>query len=203
MKIIILDCETTGLPPKGAQYENDFMVFPRILSIAWKINDKPVEEFIINQNGFRIPTEATAINGITQEMVDASLYQLEGVLIELIESYKPDFIAGFNLYFDTSNIKANILRLIKEEIVTPEFFNKATEFLHKDKRIDVMRLCHKMMGGKWPTLTEAYFKLFGEKFDAHNAGSDVDATWRILQELIRLKVVNLVVPDKVTVEEEV
>ena len=200
MKTVILDCETTGLPPKGANYETDWKYFPRILSIAWKVNDQPTVENIIAQNGFIIPPEATKINGITQQMVDESPYQLEGVLIELIETTGIYFVAGFNLYFDTSNIKANILRLISEERVTQEFYDKAVNFLHKDKRIDVMRACHKLFGGKWPTLSEAYTRLFQESFDAHSAGSDVDATYRILNELIRLGAVKL--PETVKVVEE-
>lgn len=201
MKTIIIDCETTGLSPKGANYETDFKIFPRILSIAWKINNDTTIHNIINQNGFIIPEEATKINGITQEMVNESPFQLEDVLIELIDTTNIDFVSGFNLYFDTSNIKANILRLINEERLTKEFYNKSVNFLHKDKRIDVMRICHKLFGGKWPTLSEAYFKLFNEKFNAHNAGDDVDACHKIYLELIKRGLIIFPI-SSVVIEEE-
>lgn len=184
MKTVIIDLETSGLVPKGATYELDFLKFPRILSIAWKLNNEETKEFLINQEGFKIPAEATKINGITQEMCDASPYKLADVLSVLIlDGVSTDLIIGFNLYFDTSIIKASILRLIQEGIADQITYDAFTDFLHKDKRIDLMRICHKLYGGKWPTMSEAYFKLFGEKFNAHSAGSDVDACHRIYVEL--------------------
>lgn len=210
MKTCVIDIETSGLPPKGADYKIDFMKYPRILSIAFKINNEETIERIINQGSFHLPSEAMAINGITQEMCNDSIYQLEGVLIEEILSHKYfDFIVGHNIYFDTSIIKANILRLIAEEKITEHVFDKATEFFHKDKRIDTMRACASLWKGKWPTLTESYERLFQEKFEAHSAGSDVDATYRIFQELIRLNAIKLILPEKVveevikTVKEEI
>ena len=76
MKIVILDLETTGLPPKNASYETDFLQFPHILSMSWKCvkdnRESETFEYLINPEGkYTVPPEATAINGITQEMVDA------------------------------------------------------------------------------------------------------------------------------------
>lgn len=185
MKLVTLDIETSGLVPKGADYKTDFLKFPRILSIAYKINGEPVDEYIVAQNGLLIPEEATKINGITDQMASESPYQLEGLLIELLSNAPSDFIVGFNIYFDTSIIKANILRLIHEERINDIVYQNMEEFLHKDKRIDVMRICHRLFGGKWSTLSEAYFKLFQKTFDAHNAGSDVEATYEIYLELVK------------------
>lgn len=204
MKIIVLDIESTGLVPKGATYEKDFLQFPYILSMGWKIivDEKQLEtyEYIINQQGRQVPQSATDINGITQEMCDASTMNIFTVLLQFImDAQGADYIVGFNIYFDTSIIKANTLRIISGGKTPMDMYTVMTDILHKDKRIDVMRGCHKLMGGKWPTLSEAYFKLFGETFEAHSAGSDVEATNRIFQELLKRQLI--VLYPKIMVEE--
>lgn len=190
MKTIVLDIESSGLPPKGADYKIDFLKYPRILSIAWKVNNTPTMEYIIAQNGLPIPPEATAINGITDQMALDSPYQLEGILIELLDNGTSDFIIGHNIYFDTSIIKANVLRLIHEGRINQILYNNMEYLLHKDKRIDTMRLCHKLFGGKWPTLEEAYFKLIGVPMNnSHNAMADVNACYAIYEELVKRGIV--------------
>ncbi|MCK4248692.1 MAG: hypothetical protein KAX15_02825, partial [Candidatus Omnitrophica bacterium] len=52
INVLTLDIETTGLPAKGADYKTDFVDFPRIVSMAWKIKDEPTVEYIINPEGF-------------------------------------------------------------------------------------------------------------------------------------------------------
>ncbi len=206
MKIVILDIETSGLPPKGATYENDYMVFPYILSMAWKcIKDGQESEtyhYIVNQEGRCIPPEASKINGLTDAICNESKFNIFTTLIQfMMDIDQADFVVGYNLYFDTSIIKANILRIIKTGGKTPmEMFDKMTDLLHKDKRIDVMRSCHKLMGGKWPKLEEAYTRLFNESFNAHSAKEDVDATYRIFQELLSRKAIMLLLPEKVIQE---
>jgi DNA polymerase III epsilon subunit-like protein len=199
MKIITLDLETTGLPPKNGTYETHYMDFPHILSMAWKINDQPRYEYLINPEGkYTVPPEATAINGITQEMVDASKFNIFTVLLQFImDANDSDFIVGHNLYFDTSIIKANVLRIVSGGKTPMDMYNLISKILHKDKRIDTMRACHKLFGGKLPTLSESYQRLFGESFEAHSSGNDVDATYRILQELIRLNAIKIMLPSKV------
>lgn len=210
MKITILDIETTGIPPKNVKYEEDFMLFPHILSMAWKVildgNESQTFEYIINQEGRLIPPEATKINGITQEMCDASKFNTFTVLLQfMMDAQGSDFIVGHNIYFDTSIIKANILRIIKINGKTPmDMFNKMTDILHKDKRIDTMRVCHKLFGGKWPTLVEAYTKLFDKAPDvSHAAGADVQTTTSILFKLISLGAVKLEKKEVVIMEEEI
>lgn len=202
MKTITLDIETTGIPPKGADYKIDFMSYPRILSIAYKFDNDPTSEFIINQNGFIIPTETKAINGITQEMCEDSPYQLEGVLVSLIEKEYPDVVIGHNIYFDTSIIKANILRLIDEQRINTHVYDKFEEYLHKDKRIDTMRAGQKLCGGKWPKLSDLHLKLFGDNPEvSHSSIHDVNTTYKCFIELRNLGIIKM--PNVVTVEEEI
>lgn len=206
MKIIIPDLETSGLPLKNTRYDVDFMTYPSILSIAWKIIvdgiETPVFEYIVNQKGGIVPASATAINGITQEMCDNSKFDTFTTLLQfMMDSDGADLIVGWNIYFDTSIMKANVLRIIQGGKTPMDMYEKITEILHKDKRIDLMRVCARLWGGKWPTLSDAYTRLFGERFNAHSAGEDVKAVSRIFKELILLNVIKL--PDPVVkVEEE-
>lgn len=200
MKILILDIETSGLPPKNAHYETDFDSFPRVVSLAWKVDDGPAVEYIINQEGFKIPEESINIHGITNEMAEASEHKIEDVVKLLLkEGAGADKVVGHGIYFDTSTIKANILRINKGDLGN-EMFKEITELFHKDKRIDTMRSTTKFCalpmpfgrgGFKWPKLEELYRKLFNEDFNAHNSKDDVSATHRCLRKLLELKVIEL------------
>ncbi len=187
MKTTIIDCETTGIPSKNADYKINYMEYPYLVSIAYKINDKPTKEFIINQEGLLIPEESIKIHGITNEMAQASRYNILDIIGEIIIDIQgSDYIIGHHIFFDSSTIKANILRLIKNGRTSVEIYDIVEDILHKDKRIDTMRLCHKLFGGKWPTLSEAYFKLFGRQLiNSHNAKNDVEACNEIYLELVK------------------
>lgn len=198
MKTVTLDCETTGLPAKGHVYDKDFMAYPYIVTFAYKIDNQPVEEFIINQEGRQIPPEATAIHGVTNEMCAASPHLLSDVLGAFIfKASGADFSIGHNIYFDTSTIKANVLRMIQLNGITQEFYGHIEEILHKDRRVDTMQktisFCNlpgQYAGQKkWPKLTELHEKLFpGETFDAHTSGADVEATYKCYLKLKELGV---------------
>jgi DNA polymerase-3 subunit alpha len=207
MKIAIFDSETTGLPAKHFTYEKDYMNYPYLLSMAWKClldgQESPTFEYIINQEGRQVPSEATAINGITQAMCDDSKFDTFTTLIQfMMDIDQADVIIGWNLFFDTSLIKANILRIIAGGKTPIAMYEKFTDLLHKDKRIDLMRVCHKVMGGKWPKLTEAYRYFFNETFDAHTASGDVEAVLRIFKFLLNNRLIVLPTKAVVGVEEE-
>jgi len=205
MKYTILDIETTGIPPKGANYETDYKQFPYILSLAWKcVKDGAESEtfsYVINNPGVIVTPEITKINGITQEMCDASKWDIFTVLVQfMMDADQSDFIIGHNIYFDTSILKANVMRIISGGKTPMDMFNKISEILHKDKRIDTMRAGTKLCG-KWPKLTELHHKLFGKPFEgAHTAAGDVDACYACFQELLRQGLVKVNLPEKVLVE---
>ena len=185
MEVLTIDIETTGLPPKGAHYEKDYDDFPRIVSIAWKVDDEPTVEHVINQEGFEIPDEVIEIHGITNEKANESTDLLPDVLGKLLIAGKDaKVVVGHGLYFDTSTIKANALRLKNQEL-----YEQLTELLHKDKRVDTMQKSTKFCGlGKWPKLVELYQKLFDEEFEAHNAACDVEAAYKCYNRLLEIGV---------------
>ena len=191
--ILVFDVETTGLPAKGADYKTDFNDFPRIVQLAYYLNGEYVNR-IIKPEGWTIPVETTEIHGITTEYAMEVGIPFATVADEFIfASSLAKWIVAHNIYFDTSLIKANILRLgmphFSKQIVDP--------VLHKDKRIDTMKSTIKFVGakhsdgrgGKWPTLMELYFKLWNEEFPAHDAIEDVKALVRCLPELDKLGII--------------
>ena len=188
--VCFFDSETTGLVPKGADYKTDYNEFPHIVQLGWILNGIE-KEYIIKPDGWVIPDEAAAIHGITTEIALAKGVPFEGVIKEFIADCKASkVIVGFNIYFDTSILKANILRF-----GDMEFYNNDVDpALDKYKRVDVMRKVIKFVdapkadgkkGAKFPKLTELYAKIFGTEYaGAHGALADVRALVACMPKLL-------------------
>lgn len=198
MNKLFFDTETTGLPPKGGNYSTHFKEFPYIVEIAWQlVNEKGdtliKESHIIRPDGYEIPEETSEIHGITTERAIEEGHDIKSVLRHfMVDCDLADNIVAHNIYFDTSMIKANLLKLgVPQEV--------GKNSLHKDKRIDTMRKKEIIQYvearyedgrvGKWPRLEELHFKLFGESFeDQHNAAADVEALKRCYYGLQKLNI---------------
>ena len=195
--ICFYDVETTGIPSKGAKWDEDFETFPNIVQIAWVINGKE-RSFIIYPEFWSIPEESIAIHGITQLKALENGVRFADIIGEFIEDcLKARLLIGHNIYFDTSIIKAMILRLMGKEYYESKNVEDA---LFKGKRIDTMMKTIKFVGalkengkpGKFPKLSELYEKLFpGEQFPAHNALDDVRALVRCVPVLVDKGVIEL------------
>ena len=194
--ICFFDCETTGVPAKGLKWDADFNQFPHVVQLAWAFGDKE-RSFIIKPDNYEIPPETAAIHGITTERAIA-----EGVpFAEVIDEFLADaaaapLVCAHNIYFDTSMLKANILRYCGKEY----YDAKAEDALFKGKRIDTMMKTIKFVGamfangrpGKFPTLEELYNKCFpGETFPAHDALEDVKACKRCIPVLVENGIIEL------------
>ena len=194
--ICFFDCETTGVPAKGLKWDADFMQFPQVVQLAWSVGDKE-KSYIIKPDGYEIPEETTAIHGITTERAIAEGVPFAVVVDEfLTDAADAPLVCAHNIYFDTSMLKANVLRWCGREY----YDAKAEDALHKGKRIDTMMKCIKFVGalfangrpGKFPTLEELYNKLFpGETFPAHDALEDIRALRRCVPELVELGIIEL------------
>lgn len=192
--VLCFDCETTGVPDKGMKWDEDFLRFPRPVTMAWAFGDTERHE-IIRPQGWDIPTETVAIHGVTTEQADKEGKPFVEVVTEFLnDAEKYPLICAHNVYFDTSIIKAAIMALC------PELADKAESALFKGKRIDTMRKTIKFVGarkengsGKFPTLEELFAKLFdGATFPAHNALEDVRALRKCLPPLVEMGIVELV-----------
>lgn len=194
--VCFFDCETTGVPGKSQKWDVDFMEFPHVVQLAWSLGDKE-RSFIIKPDNYEIPPETTAIHGITTERAIA-----EGVpFAEVVDEFLADaaaapLVCAHNIYFDTSMLKANILRYCGKEY----YDAKAEDALFKGKRIDTMMKTIHFVGacyengkpGKFPKLEELYAKLFpGEMFPAHDALQDIRALRRCVPELVELGIIEL------------
>ena len=176
---LFFDTETTGLPPKGARYYSDFESFPHIAQIAWHYHK--YYNFIIKPNGWSIPDNM--IHGITHEYATENGTDFNKT-IELFINHcnQADQIIAHNIYFDTSVIKANIIRTYG---INSQFYELTEIALDKHKRFDTMYKTIKLVNArkengsaKLPTLEELHIKLFNESFQAHNALEDVKALKR-------------------------
>lgn len=192
--VLCFDCETTGILEKGMKWDEDFLRFPRPVTMAWAFGDTEKHE-IIRPQGWDIPTETVAIHGVTTEQADKEGKPFVEVVTEFLnDAEKYPLICAHNIYFDTSIIKAAIMALC------PELSERAESALFKGKRIDTMRKTNKFVGarkengsGKFPTLEELFAKLFdGATFPAHNALEDVRALRKCLPPLVEMGIVELV-----------
>lgn len=194
--VLTLDCETTGLPPKGAKWDVDFAEFPNIVQLAWAVNEKE-RSFIIKPEGWEIPEASIGIHGFTAERANAEGVPFADIIDEFLEDCKKArLLAGHNIYFDTSIVKAMILRIMGREY----YDAKAEDALFKGKRIDTMMQTIKFVGalyadgrpGKYPKLEELYNKCFpGETFPAHDALEDVKACRRCIPVLVENGIIEL------------
>lgn len=195
--ILYFDTETTGLPPRGADYHKDYKEYPYIVQIAWSIGDK-TKSYIIRPNGWIIPPEVVEVHGITTERALSEGIDMQTALSEFFhDAYNAKYVCAHNIYFDTSIIKANVLKIEGQS----EFYdNVVTPALDKGKRIDTMRKTIKFVNatfpdgraGKFPKLEELYAKIFqGETFPAHDALEDVKALRRCAEWLIKKGIITL------------
>lgn len=191
---LILDIESTGLVQKGLDYKTDFSLFPHIVQLAWYFNGE-YHDYIIKPEGWVIPEEAAKIHGITTEIaLEKGVKMIDVLELFICDCYEAEKIIGFNIYFDTSIIKANLRR---EFGLYNQVIYESDIALNKSKRTDIMMKTIKFVGAKqegkntpkFPSLEDLYMKLFNETFEAHNALNDVKATKRCYEELVRLKII--------------
>ncbi len=198
--VLIFDTETTGIPGRSAQWETDYMDFPHIVSIAW-VNQFKQESHIIRPDGWEIPEDTVAVHGITTEYAKEHGEPFAIVIDKFIEDcLETPLICAHNIHFDTSIVKANILRELGREYYDA---NRVEDALFKGKRIDTMRSAMawvdaRMANGrvKFPRLEELYSRCFpGESFPAHDALEDVKAVARCLPVLVERGIVELKVKE--------
>jgi len=192
MNYLYFDTETTGLPPKNTRYDQNFDQFPHLVQIAWDF-DGQTHDYIIKPKNYSIPENVALIHGITTEIANMKGEDFEKVIQKfIINCNNATKIVAHNIFFDTSIIKANIIRYFGIE---SSFYSYAEEAMDKGKRIDTMYKTIKFVGAKQPngsaklpTLTELHYKLFGQEFPAHNAIEDIKALKRCHEELIKLNI---------------
>ncbi|WP_185860475.1 DNA polymerase III subunit alpha [Blattabacterium cuenoti] len=189
---LIVDTETTGLPISYNFPITHVDNWPRIVQISWQSHDVigdliDFKSFIIKPDHYDIPFNAFKIHGITNEKAEKDGVDLSFVLHEFQKHFeKSQCLIGHNLEFDI-------------KVIECEFYRKKIEISFKKKNIidtKVLSTSYCKLSGsgkklKWPTLSELYQKLFGEKVpNLHNAENDVKATARSFLELLRIGIIS-------------
>jgi DNA polymerase III epsilon subunit-like protein len=103
MKVVLFDTETTGLPKTREPATKGPHNWPHLVSIAWIVleNDKVIREryFVIRPENWEIPSDSTAIHGITQQYALNRGHGLRDVLQEFT-SERSDILVAHNMKFD-------------------------------------------------------------------------------------------------------
>lgn len=184
---LFFDTETTGLPRNWKAPVSDVNNWPRLIQLAYLYFDENGNrisggDFIIKPEGFKIPTDASRIHGISNEKA-----LKEGVLLsDVLQIFQnlivdSDILVAHNMSFDEKIVGAEFLRLGMENSIPAKrkicTMQSSTNFC----------ALNGPYGYKWPKLSELHYKLFKTGFEeAHNAAIDINATAKCFWELRRL-----------------
>lgn len=190
MKIVFFDTETTGKPLRYDAPASDTDNWGRLVQLAFKktlVTPDQVSvlsrgSVIVKPEGYTIPSEATAIHGISTEraLVEGKPLSLvvERFLSELFDA---DLVVAHNVSFDRNTFLAEMYRLGADVDL---FASK--EFFCNMKATTGWCELPGPYGFKYPRLEELHVKVFGTGFSgAHDAMVDVDALERVFVELFK------------------
>lgn len=114
--ILFFDTETTGLPKNWKAPVTDLNNWPRMVQLAWIVYDNDGNKlkdgnYIIKPVGYVIPSNVTAIHGISNEMAIDKGVELKTVLDNFTFDLKQTkYIVAHNLSFDEKIVGAEFLR---------------------------------------------------------------------------------------------
>lgn len=190
---LFLDIETTGLPLDWKAPIEQLDNWPRIVEIGWILTDNDGNEIesksiILKPDGFKIPAEASAINGISNELAyekGQERVEVLKIFAELLDRTK--ILVAHNIDFDKKVIHAELMRYnIKSKI------HKIDKICTKELTTDYCKIPGNY-GYKWPTLEELYEKVFSTSLTAsHSALVDVKACKDCFFELVNRGVIKLI-----------
>lgn len=174
---LVIDTETTGLPPRFAiPSASEIWECCRLVQIAWELYDKngchiSSECYIIKPDGFHIPVSSTRIHGISHTHAEEHGVTLSFIwsrLYEILPRVKK--LVAHNMAFDDRVVQSEMYRSSDElsNIIIAEWNRK--------EKVCTMMTAHKP-GQKWAKLTELYETYFGTSPSGkmHRADADVRA----------------------------
>lgn len=183
--IMILDTETSGLPPKLSNAWQDRWKYKpitdtksweccRLVQIAWNLYTKSGKvvrkrNMIVYPDGFTIPKEASDIHGFTTERALKEGIPLSTVLEILAEDLlDTSYVVCHNVAFDD--------KIVATELIRSQFNWAYSMWKNKPKHCTM--LTNTIPGEKWPKLCNLYERLFGHQpvADLHRADEDIRVT---------------------------
>lgn len=188
--IMVIDCETTGLPADFGAPAEALDNWPRAVEIAWGVFTRSGEllrkrSHIIFPQNYEIPEAATAKHGITTVQAQTEGIPLHHVLGYLAaDLYSAELVVGHNIAFDAKVIGAEFLRAGWKNLLDGTSLLctmvSSTDFCG-------IRGPH---GNKWPRLSELYAILFDGVIEGeHRAEVDMLATAKCYFELVKRGVI--------------
>ena len=183
MRILAIDTETTGLPPKRVP-PTDHAAWPYIVQLSYVLLDTETEQTTEGDHILRVPVEipTTHIHGITKERSDAgeNFGRIYGDLAAMMEA--ADIVVGHNLDFDLNMIRAECER---RHLLFQMPSVRYCTMRESKERVGVLA-----PGGyvKYPKLGELMHHLFNEEpKNWHNALSDAYMALRCFHMLVLKK----------------
>ena len=184
---LFFDTETTGKAdfraPASAAHQ------PRIVQLGALLTSDEGDEIsslnlIIRPRGFKIPTEASAIHGITDEVANAVGIDIQDALGIFSRFWTlAHCVVAHNKGFDLLmlDVESNHLR-------GEPWYEAQCDFCTMAAMTPVCKLPGNYGNFKWPKLQEAYKHAFGVEFDgAHDAMADVRACAKVYFWLLKQK----------------
>lgn len=191
--VLFYDTETTGLINKSTKLDDQ----PHVLSLAYskiKFEVNNISEFVqLDKNelyvkvDFKVPASITAINGITDELLDKDGHELSYVCNAFLDILSDvDVVICHNTVYDMQIMSYAALRTnntaLLHKLLTIRTY--CTSAYSKTYSINANK-------SKRMRLTALHALLFGKEHDsAHNALSDVIALQNCFIELFKLKEIN-------------
>lgn len=181
---LYLDTETQGLPDMNKRASDPCQ--PHLVQFAAIVTNDAGEimdehNVIIRPDGWEIPTDVSAIHGITTEraMADGLPESMVAKLaLGLIK--EASLVVAHNLQFDKFLMRIALRRhgLLTDEM--DAWWKVLPSFCTMKATTNLCAIHGKRGGFKWPKLIEAYRHAFGEDFNGqHDALADVKACARL------------------------
>lgn len=183
--IMILDTETSGLPPRlSPAYQDRWKYKPvhdskswecaRLVQLAWNLYTKRGDvvckrDFLIRPDGFTIPKAASDVHGFTTEVALRDGLPLRSALEALGEDLvDTQLIVCHNVAFD-------------DRIVASELIRAGMSWVYQNWRSRLKHctmLTNTLPGERWPKLSVLYERLYGHPpvAELHKADEDIRVT---------------------------
>lgn len=172
---LFFDTETTGIPDFKAPSESEHQ--PHIVQLAALLVDLDTRQIvqmmdvIVWPGGWTITQETIDIHGITQEMA-LEVGVSEKLAVEMfLQLWKHCPRMAYNTTFDNRIIRIALKRYFDESVINA--WHEGAQGVEWQCQMIAAR---KIMGGKQPTLAEAYKHFTGNELEhAHSAIADTKA----------------------------
>ena len=185
---LVVDTETTGLFDFVRPADADGQ--PRLASIAmlfcddaWNLQHEWFS--LIRPDGWTMPPEAEAINGLTTERLEREGCDVSVALALYAGAiHHGRTIVTYNAQYDTKIMRGALRRAGLSDL-----YQQTPTLCLMQAMTEVCAIPSPRGGYKWPKLTQAHAHLFGDAHeDAHGALQDAHAALRIGQELHRRQI---------------